>query len=249
MAGVRRLRIALVARLILAALGALAGTLTAAQGATLQISPVMIELQADSNASGMTLRNPGDKPLYGQVRVYRWDQENGEDTLTPTQAVVASPPLIQIAAGSEQLVRLVRITPAPNSAEESYRVLIDELPEPDTASANGVTIRLRYSVPVFLEPSARIGNPKLAWHLTRVADGWLLRADNTGQHRAQIAAVQLVNGAGSTFDVNKGLLGYALPGKDRVWHVSLPGNADLSGPVKVRAAINSTPAEAAVDVE
>ncbi|MDE1182786.1 molecular chaperone [Paraburkholderia sp.] len=236
-------------RTLLLAVCTLAMTLASAHGATLQISPVMVDLPADSNASGLTLRNPGDKPLYGQVRVYRWDQENGEDTLTPTQDVVASPPMIQIAARSEQLVRLVRTAPPPNGAEESYRVLIDELPEADATPANGVTIRLRYSVPVFLEPGAQTGTPKLAWHLFHAGDGWELRADNTGKRRAQIAAVQLVNGAGSTFEINKGLLGYALPGRGRTWRLPLPANADLSGQVKIRAAVNATPAESVVSVE
>ncbi len=45
-----------------------------AQAATLQISPVMVDLQPNESATGMTMINPGDRPLYGQMRVYRWDQ-------------------------------------------------------------------------------------------------------------------------------------------------------------------------------
>lgn len=234
-------------RMLRLAIGALAVALTSVQGATLQISPAMVDLPADAKASGLTLRNPGDKPLYGQIRVYRWDQENGEDTLTPTRDVVASPPLIQIAPRSEQMVRLVR-TVAPPGMEGSYRVLIDELPEPDVTPTNGVTIRLRYSVPVFLESGADNGSPQLAWHLAHSPDGWLLRAGNTGRRRAQIAAVQLVN-AGNTFDINKGLLGYALPGRERTWRLPLSANTALRGEVKIRAAINAIPVEAVVDVQ
>jgi fimbrial chaperone protein len=229
------------------ALSALAAP--AAHAATLQISPVMVDLPADANATGITLRNPGDKPLFGQVRVFRWDQANGDDTLTPTQDLVASPPLIQIAGHADQLVRLVRTTPAPASAEQGYRVLIDELPEPDAATTSGVTIRLRYSVPVFVEPPTDVGQPKLTWHLQRADQSWLLRIDNTGRKRAQIAGVQLVDSAGNTYPINKGLLGYALAGRDHHWPVALPANANLSGPLKVRAAVNSLPAEAAVSVD
>lgn len=237
------------ARMLRSATGALVLVLVlaSAQGATLQISPAMVDLPADAKASGLSLRNPGDRPLYGQVRVYRWDQENGEDKLTPTQDMVASPPLIQIAPRSEQMVRLVR-TSAPPGMEGSYRVLIDELPEPDTTPTNGVTIRLRYSVPVFLAPGADGGSPQLVWHLAYSADGWLLRASNTGRRRAQIAAVQLVTSNGNTFDINKGLLGYALPGRERTWRLPLPAGTALHGEVKIRAAINSIPAEAVVDV-
>ncbi|MCP3715488.1 molecular chaperone [Paraburkholderia sp. CNPSo 3281] len=217
--------------------------------ATLQISPVMVDLQADENATGITLRNPGDSPLYGQVRVFRWDQVNGEDALTPTQDLIASPPLIQIAAQTDQLVRLVRATPAPVAAEQCFRVLIDELPQPGAAPTNGVTIRLRYSVPVFVEPAGAAGQPRLAWHLVRTSQRWAMRIGNTGTRRAQIAAVQLVNGAGKVYVINKGLLGYALAGRVGQWPVPLPADADLGGTLKVRATVNSLPVEAAVTVE
>lgn len=101
--------------------GAFAWCLTAplVQAATLQISPVMVDMSADANATGITLKNPGEKPLFGQVRVFRWDQASGEDTLTPTQDLVASPPLIQIAAHADQLVRLVRTRAQPSAAEQA----------------------------------------------------------------------------------------------------------------------------------
>jgi fimbrial chaperone protein len=220
-----------------------------ALAATLQISPVMVELPAQANATGITLKNPGDKPLFGQVRVFRWDQANGEDTLTPTQDLVASPPLIQIGAHADQLVRLVRTLAGPASAEQGYRVLIDELPEPDVAPTSGVTIRLRYSVPVFVEPAADVGQPKLSWHLSHGAQNWMLRVDNTGGKRAQIAAVQLIDNTGNAYPINKGLLGYALAGRERNWPVTLPENIARNGPLKVRAAVNSLPAEAPVGVE
>ncbi|KLU27306.1 pilus assembly protein PapD [Caballeronia mineralivorans PML1(12)] len=219
-----------------------------AQAATLQISPVMVDLQSNESATGITLRNPGDRPLYGQVRVFRWDQSGREDTLTPTQELVASPPLIQIGAQADQLVRLVRTSPAPVTAEQSYRILIDELPSPDAAPTGGVMIRLRYSVPVFVEPAGKAPQPVLSWHLVRTDNGWVLRVDNGGQKRAQIAAVQLVDSAGKVYEINKGLLGYALAGSARQWPVPLPAEADMRGTVKVRAAVNSLPSEAAVTV-
>ncbi|OAJ52019.1 pilus assembly protein PapD [Paraburkholderia ginsengiterrae] len=220
-----------------------------AQAATLQISPVMIQLPAQANATGITLKNPGDKPLFGQVRVFRWDQANGEDTLTPTQDLVASPPLLQIGAHADQLVRLVRTSPGPATTEQGYRVLIDELPEPDAAPTSGVTIRLRYSVPVFVEPATDVGQPRLSWHLARGAQSWMLRVDNAGGKRAQIAAVQLIDVTGNAYPINKGLLGYALAGRERHWPVTLPENVGRNGPLKVRAAVNSLPTEATVNVE
>lgn len=239
----------------------------AAQAATLQISPVTIEFSASEHATGLTLRNPGDTPLYGQVRVFQWGQAHGEDVLTPTADVIASPPLIEIAPHGDQLVRLVRANASSagaqaarsiqasgaaglGSGERSYRLLIDELPAPGTADTEGVTIRLRYSVPVFVEAAAGgAAQPLLAWHLVHAARGYALRADNAGTKRAQIAAVELLDASGHRWDVTRGLLGYALAGQGRQWSVPVPPDAKFGGTLKVRATVNTRPVEETVKVE
>ncbi|WP_322044507.1 molecular chaperone [Paraburkholderia sp. J67] len=229
----------------------------AAMAATLQISPVTIEFAAGEVATGLTLRNPGDTPLYGQVRVFQWGQAQGDDVLTPTADVIASPPLIEIAPHSDQLVRLVRANAsssqgagaAPDS-EQSFRILIDELPTPGTPGAEGVTIRLRYSVPVFVDgPGGGSARPLLAWRLVHGPQGYALRAENAGTKRAQIAAVSLFDEAGHRWDLTRGLLGYALARQSRQWSVPVPADAKFDGQLKVRATVNTLPLEGTVSVE
>jgi len=215
---------------------------------SLQISPVVLELHDGQGAAGITLRNPDDKPLYGQVRVFRWDQSLGEDTLEPTQELLASPPLIEIPAHGEQLVRLVRRATDKPAAEQTYRLLIDEVPSADAAAASGVTIRLRYSVPVFVEPPGAAAAPVLSWQLQRDRQGWVLQVANEGRRRAQISAVQLVSASGKSYAVEKGLLGYALAGKARQWHIKLDGGVDLHAPLRVHATVNAVPVEGDVSI-
>ena len=64
------------------------------QAASLQVSPVTLLFQPGQPALGVTLRNTGDAPLTGQVRVFAWGQNGKEDTLDPVQALVASPPIM-----------------------------------------------------------------------------------------------------------------------------------------------------------
>jgi hypothetical protein len=66
------------------------------------------QLARRPGASGITLQNLGEAAVYGQVRVYLWEQKDGDDVLTPTQDVVASPPIIQINPKASQTIRLVR---------------------------------------------------------------------------------------------------------------------------------------------
>lgn len=218
----------------------------AAQAATLQISPVSVNFGPATNASGLTLINPSDAALYGQVRVFRWTQVNGDDQLSPTEDLIASPPLIQVGGKADQLVRLVRRQAAPAPVEQSYRLLIDELPGPEDTTGGGVTIRLRYSVPVFIEPALPNAQAVLTWHIVHAANHWVLSVMNTGVRHAQISGVTVYSADGTPYVVSKGLLGYALAGAGRSWQVDLPGNAAISDGSKIHAMVNAVPSDATV---
>lgn len=235
---------------------ALAGLVLAlgAQAASLQISPVSISLRASQAASGISLQNLGERPVYGQVRVFAWDQRNGEDVLTPTDELVASPPIIEVGAKASQTIRLVRksgagaaAAAASGASERTYRLLIDEIPR-DDEQASGVAIRLQYSVPVFVAPSDEAAAPNLAWSVLRKDNAWVLRVKNSGALHAQVGAASLVDGAGKETEVSKGLLGYALAGREREWRLPFDPNARVAAPITVRANVNARPASAAASV-
>ncbi len=220
----------------------------AVHASSLQISPVTVELPPGQGASGITLRNPGKTPIYGQVRVFRWDQSPDEDALEPSDDLVASPPLIRIEPQGEQMIRLVRRDAAAVTQERNYRVLVDEIPDAEAAAGNGVNIRLRYSVPVFVEPAGRPDTPRLSWELRREGTQWRLRVSNAGGRRAQLAAVRIVTPDGAMHEVNPGLLGYVLAGRARQWTIALGEGFAAAGPLKVRANVNARPAEAVLDL-
>jgi fimbrial chaperone protein len=220
-----------------AALAALCLCAVPAHAANLQISPVSIAFQPAQAAAGINLQNFGDAPLYGQVRVYAWDQKDGVDVLTPTADVVASPPIIEVAPGSTQTIRLVRRGGAEAGAERSYRILIDEIPRGDAGS--GVAIRLQYSVPVFVAPSAAAAAPALAWSLARVNGDVVLRATNAGTLHAQVGATRVRTAGGQDIEVSKGLLGYALAGRTREWKLPQDKADALKGKMTVITTVNT----------
>jgi len=215
-----------------------------ALAANLQISPVMINLRAGQGAAGINMQNLGETPVYGQVRVYHWEQKDGDDVLTPTQDVVASPPIIQIAPKTSQVIRLVRRSDQLPVSELCYRILIDEIPKEENTPGSGVDIRLRYSVPLFVLPADDRAAPTLAWAVYRKEGGWMLRVRNSGTQRAQIGALELSNAAGQQFVIAPGLFGYVLAGKVREWRLPTPGDADLNGTLAVKANINARPSSA-----
>ena len=209
------------------------------QGANLQISPVTLSFRAEQGAAGINLQNLGDQTMYGQVRVFAWDQRDGEETLAPTQELVASPPIVEIAANSRQTIRLVRAQAGPVAQEKTYRVLIDEVSRDDDTGRSGVDIRLRYSVPVFVLPAGAPGKEVLDWQVFRNKGEWMLRIRNSGNFHAQIGAMTFTNQAGKEFVISKGLFGYVLAARMRVWRLPVGGEAELDGPLSIAVNVNA----------
>lgn len=208
-----------------------------AAAASLQVSPVSITFRAGQGASGITLQNQGDAPVYGQVRAYAWTQRDGEDVLAETTDLVVSPPIIEIAPRATQTIRLILKAGSPTPVERSFRLLIDEVPRGDSADS-GVNIRLRYSVPVFVAPAGDPA-PVLAWSVFRQEGAWMLRVANTGALHAQLGATKLRNAAGTEFDISKGLLGYVLAGQQRSWKLPVAAGARFDGKITVESVVNA----------
>lgn len=217
---------------------ALVGFCLPTHATSLQITPVRVDLPAGPGAAALTLRNADSKPIHAQVRVFRWSQPDGDDVLAPTDEVVASPPIIQIAGNGEQMIRVVRPAPGPASGETAYRLLIDELPQRDAPpSPTGVRVQLRYSVPVFAGTPGGPPTPRLAVTLWRDQDQWRLSARNDGARHARISDVTLVS-ARRRMPVAEGLFGYALPGATRVWSIRLPAGFAPAADMRLEAAVN-----------
>src|SRR5690606_334469 len=118
----------------------------------LQVAPILIEIAADEQSQALTLSNTGDTPLRAQIRVMDWRQADGGEDFAPTRLLRASPPIVEIAPHSRQLIRIVRPDNTPPATELAYRLIVDELPDPGKAEVAGLKLLLRYSIPVFVLP-------------------------------------------------------------------------------------------------
>ncbi len=208
--------------------------------ASMQVSPTQIFVASERNAAGLTLINTGKATVYAQVRVFEWRQQDGEDQLLPSQAIVASPPMLQLAPNVQQLVRIVRNGQPPTTTERSYRILIDEVPVPldttDNTPADGLQFRLRYSIPVFLTPPNHITiEPILNTRLTKDNDSHFLHIRNEGNSHAQIADLSWQQGE-QRINIAPGLSGYVLPNQQRQW--LLPDGLKLGSGGTFTARIN-----------
>ena len=203
-----------------------------ASASGLQIAPTTLSLKASQNADGLWLINMGDNVVHAQVRVYHWTQNGQGDQLVASRGLVISPPMLQLAVGDRQLIRVIRTGAPPNgpdAVEDAYRLAIDELPV-DMQGKPGLQFVLHYSIPIFIEPTGTAtAPPQLQWDLQRHGEQVMLQVSNHGGTHAQLAALSYIDTTGHRTDINPGLLGYVLPGATMQWMLKPPATAFSAG--------------------
>jgi fimbrial chaperone protein len=186
----------------------------------LQIAPVTLTLQATQNADGIWLSNAGENVLNARFGFFAGVKVL-DIKLSPSQGLVISPPMLALAPGERQLIRVIRTSPPSAHAEDAYRLSIDELP-PAKVEKNKLQFVLHYSVPVFIQPtSAAQTQAKLQWKLQQLDGKKFIEVSNQGNGHAQLSAATFISPDGTKKVITPGLLGYVLPGSTMRWIVSV----------------------------
>ena len=156
-------------------------------------------------------------------RVFEWALRDGKDHFTPTDQVIASPPIVQLAPGSDALVRLLRLTGAPVDGEKAYRLVIDEVPNANRVRNMGVNLAVRYALPLFfVNPDA--SQSKLVWTIENRGGRKVLVSANSGDRSVRISDLAI-----GGVKIAPGLAGYVLGRSERVFE--LPRNAPNAGAI------------------
>lgn len=221
---------------------AVVATTNPVSAASLQVTPVSIEIPAPGAAATVTLTNPGKTPLKAQMRVYKWSLVDGQEHLEPATDVVASPPMAALQQNTTYTVRVVRLSKTQISAEQTYRLVVDEIPDAKAAAVNSVSMAFRYSIPVFFTPPGA-ASADLSWSLQHRNGKTYVSATNTGTRRVRLADLMIGNGSGKQAVIAKGLAGYVLAHSSKSW-VAPNGFQTAQSPLLIKAKGDSGPINA-----
>lgn len=226
-------------------LGLLLSHLAFASG--LQVTPVSFSFKPGVMADSLWLANTGNTTLFAQIRVYQWHQADNKQHLAATQDFAASPPMVEIAPGVRQLVRLVRKDPgSAGDLEAAYRIFVNEIPGTEKNTA-GLHFLLEYSIPVFVESKNPAAEPKLNFKLAQDGDALVLDVVNEGQSHAQLVDLFFLNQAGQRIKIHSGLLGYVLPGVQRHWRLKSE-SSHIAGEGTLEVLINGEPSKEPIKI-
>ncbi len=184
---------------------------------SLRVVPVNIQMAPGQRAASLTITNTSTAETSFQVRAFNWSQaQDGHESLTPSDEVLASPPISTIAPGATQLVRLIIRKPA-EARESTYRIVIDQIP---TAAGSGtVRIALRLLIPVFALPSTRVF-ADVTFHVERGANGSTLVATNAGTRHETMRDLVLTTVDGRPIAVSTAASPHLLAGASLRWRLT-----------------------------
>ena len=221
----------MISRFSVAAAYSLAATLIAvflspfgAGAQSLKVVPVNILMQPGQKADTLTVINDGSTTTAIQVRVYAWSQPEGKDQLAATDEVLASPPIVTIAPGDSQVIRLL-LRQTPQGREATYRILLDQIPPP--AEPGIVHMVLRLSIPIFAQPATR-ALPHIQFQVEQSAGQIFLVAANDGLRHEAIRDIVLTSSDGRELKPKGGALPYILAGATRRWVIAAQGAPPLT---------------------
>ncbi|MEY2920389.1 MAG: hypothetical protein RL261_1694 [Pseudomonadota bacterium] len=181
------------------------------------ISPLRVEFAETSSTAALTVRNEDATPVVVQTQGLGWSQEGGQDALTPSRDLLISPAVFTLQPGGSQLIRVALRRSVDPVRELSYRLIVQEVPQPASKDFIGLQVALKLSVPIFVAPSAP-AEPQLTWAAARDADGKLsVTARNDGAAHERVLRFALKTADGTTTVLEQPSLSYVLAGAVRQW--------------------------------
>ena len=196
--------------------------------AQIRVRPTKLIVSPDSKAETILIVSDGSTVRRFEVTVVAWQQVVEAEKITPSDALIVSPPAFTLKPNLPQVLRVLRVGPPDAQIEQSFRLLINEITTQPSGPATGTpTVSLNMSLPVFVSPlssAAEAFDLELS-PFQKSADGKssrMLKLSNRGRVHVQGSQVMRLR-AGAEFGEPIPLFGYALPGRTRTWTLDAEG--------------------------
>jgi len=204
---------------ITASLTVLAGTVLPLRAGTFSVNPVRVELSARQLHTTLQIANAGEEKLTVQVHPMSWGKGGDGDVLEETNDVIVNPPIFTVAPHQTQFVRLGMRQFKAQSAEQTYRLILEEVPPPLTVTFTGLRTLLRISIPIFVAP-LQPAQPSLTWEVRNSpGQGSILSAQNNGTAHIQLKQLAVSRTPGGEPIFTMVNAAYVLPGGRREWRM------------------------------
>lgn len=173
------------------------GTSPSIRAASFGVLPIRVYLETQKPIGTITVTNHSDEKVLVQSQAVVWEQIDGKSELTPTNDLIVSPPIFELNGKEDQIVRLGLAKPTKSEIEQSFRILLTEVPTKNRLQSSGVQINLRLSIPVFITPKEAA--TKLNWKARKSCDSTIrIVAENMGERHSMFLKLDINDLSSST---------------------------------------------------
>lgn len=117
-----------------------------------RVTPIRLDFEKGAKSGVITVINEGEGRLTVQMKAFEWTQNaEGKDQYIETNDIIFFPRLMTLEKKEEKILRAGIRVPA-TLKEKTYRLFIEEIPEPKKAEGVNVAIAIRFGVPIFVKP-------------------------------------------------------------------------------------------------
>ncbi len=123
-----------------------------ASGGEWRVTPISLDLGKNAKSGVITVSNDAAEKLNVQMKAMEWTQDaEGKDVYNETADIIFFPKIMTLGKNEERIIRVGIKTPA-LTREKTYRLYVEEIPEPKKAQTTNVAIAIRFGVPIFVKP-------------------------------------------------------------------------------------------------
>lgn len=117
-----------------------------------RVTPIRLDLGRDAKTGVITVSNDADAKLQVQMKAMQWSQDvEGKDVYTESSDLIFFPKIMIFEKKEEKILRAGIKIPAA-AKEKTYRLFIEEIPEPRKGEGANIAIAIKFGVPIFVKP-------------------------------------------------------------------------------------------------
>lgn len=117
-----------------------------------RVAPIRLDFGREVKTGVVTVTNDASEKLNVQIKAMEWSQDaEGKDVYSDTSDIIFFPKIMTIDKKEDRIIRAGIKAPAV-AREKTYRLFIEEIPEPRKAEGASVAVAIKFGVPIFVKP-------------------------------------------------------------------------------------------------
>ncbi|MBM2837939.1 MAG: csuC [Deltaproteobacteria bacterium] len=117
-----------------------------------RVTPIRLDFDKGTKSGIITVSNDSAEKVHLQIKAVEWVQDaEGKDKYSDTSDLIYFPKIMILEKNEEKVLR-TGIKASSVEKEKTYRLFIEEIPQPSKEEGASVAVAIRFGVPIFIKP-------------------------------------------------------------------------------------------------